>query len=60
MKSFTVTLTEGQGVALLELINLAVKSGGMQVAGAAVELDKTIREGAQAALKAETLPVASE
>lgn len=53
MKSFTVTLTEGQGVALLQLLDLAVKGGGMSVARAAVELDQVIRDGAQAALNAQ-------
>lgn len=53
MKSFTVTFTEGQGVALLQLLDLATKGGGMSVARAAVELDQMIRDGAQAALNAQ-------
>ena len=55
MSSFTVTLTEGQGVALLQLLDLATKAGGMSVAKAAVELDQVIRAGAQAALDDQTL-----
>lgn len=56
MRTFTVTLTEGQGVALLQMLDLACKAGGINVAKAAVELDQVIREGAQAALKAEGIP----
>lgn len=47
-------------MALLQLLDLAVKGGGMSVARAAVELDQVIREGAQAALHEENLQVAAD
>lgn len=55
MKSFSITLTDQQGVALVQLIDLATKAGGMGVARAAVELDNIIRAGAQSAIEQETL-----
>jgi hypothetical protein len=52
MEKFSVEYTAGEASALLQLIDLAVKSGGMQVAEAAVVLSNKIREAAKAAEQA--------
>jgi len=54
-RTFTVTLSEGQGVALLQLLEISLKGGGEQVVDAYVELRNLIRKGAQAALAAENI-----
>lgn len=50
--TFSVTFTPEQGTALLQLIDIAVKSGGLNVASAAVVLSDMI----QAAHKASLVP----
>ncbi len=48
-KNITVTFTEGEAVALVQLIHLAVQHRGLDVADAAVFLRKKITEAAQGA-----------
>lgn len=55
-KSFLVELTPEQATALLQLIDLAVKSGGLQVAQAAVFFHDHIQAAHKRSLEAE--PVA--
>jgi len=52
-----VQLTQQEAAALLNLIDIATKSGGMQVAQAAVHLDTKIRTAFQ---KAEEKPEKGE
>ena len=48
-KTITITFTEGEAVALVQLIHLAVQARGLDVADAAVFLRKKITEAAQSA-----------
>ena len=47
MDTFTIELNAQEAEALLRLIDLAVRGGGMQVAEAAVVLSNKIRQGAK-------------
>lgn len=49
MKIYTVTLTEQERAITLELINMALKAGGLPVAEAALVLSKRISEAAEVA-----------
>ncbi len=48
-KTVTITFTEGEAVALVQLIHLAVQARGLDVADAGVFLRKKITEAAQGA-----------
>ena len=50
----TIDLTNDQQNALLTLIDLAVKAGGLYVAGAAIELAKLIQEAPEKATTEES------
>jgi hypothetical protein len=49
-KTFTVKLTESEGSTLLNLIDIAVKAGGLSVAKPAVDLAEKLKTAFDASL----------